>query len=138
MIRCRIEQPPIIWDDILQFGCKRWGKNSLVFLLCRLIFGAVVYSLWHTRNELRHDGSPSTEEQILKESCGKFVLDWLEVENSLELEKIFLCVPCGICLLRCLSNAGRWFGFLCIFSWILQIVQMLDFLQFSTVVIVQF
>jgi hypothetical protein len=66
MLRCRVEQPPIIWDDNLQLGCKSRGKKSLHFLLCRLVFGAVVYNLWHTRNELRHAGSPSTEEQILK------------------------------------------------------------------------
>ena len=66
MLRCRIEQPPIIWDDIVQLGCKSWGKKSLLFILCRLVFGAVVYNLWHTRNEPRHAGSPRTEEQILK------------------------------------------------------------------------
>ena len=38
----------------------------MLFILCRLVFGAVVYNLWHTRNELRHAGSPRTEEQILK------------------------------------------------------------------------
>ena len=41
-------------------------RNLCFFLLCRLVFWVVVYNLWHTRNELRHAGSPSTEEQILK------------------------------------------------------------------------
>jgi hypothetical protein len=65
MLQCIVEQPPTIWDDILQLGYKSWGKISLHFLLCRLVFGSI-YNLWHTKNEIRHAGSPSTEEQILK------------------------------------------------------------------------
>jgi hypothetical protein len=31
------------------------------------VFDYVVYNLWHTKNELRHDGFPKTEEQLLKQ-----------------------------------------------------------------------
>jgi hypothetical protein len=31
-----------------------------------LVFGFVVYNIWRTRNEIRHDGVPKTEEQLLK------------------------------------------------------------------------
>ena len=68
MLRCIVEQPPTIWDDILQLGCKSWGKKSL---LCHLVFGSVVYNIWHTRNEIRHAGSLSTGEQILKKVMWK-------------------------------------------------------------------
>jgi hypothetical protein len=36
-------------------------------LICRLVLGSVVYNLCHTRNELRHEGISSIEEQILKQ-----------------------------------------------------------------------
>ncbi|XP_059455969.1 uncharacterized protein LOC132186126 [Corylus avellana] len=67
MIRCRVDMPPMIWDELVQLGCNKWGKNSLKCLICQLVLGSVVYNLWHTRNELRHDGVPKTEEQLLKQ-----------------------------------------------------------------------
>ena len=31
------------------------------------MFSSIVYNLCHTKNELRHDGVPKTEEQLLKQ-----------------------------------------------------------------------
>ncbi|XP_059440872.1 uncharacterized protein LOC132173392 [Corylus avellana] len=67
MFRCKIDMPPVIWDDLVQLGCNKWGKNSLKCLICQLVLGSVVYNLWRTRNELRHDGVPKTEKQLLKQ-----------------------------------------------------------------------
>ncbi|XP_059441594.1 uncharacterized protein LOC132173929 isoform X2 [Corylus avellana] len=67
MFRCKIDMPPVIWDDLVQLGCNKWGKNSLKCLICQLVLGSVVYNLWRTRNELRHDDVPKTEEQLLKQ-----------------------------------------------------------------------
>jgi hypothetical protein len=66
MIKCRLDSPLVIWNDIVQLGCNSWGKKSLNGLICRLVFGSVVYNIWHTRNEIRHDGVPKTEEQLFK------------------------------------------------------------------------
>jgi hypothetical protein len=57
----------MIWDDLVQLGCNSWGKNYLNCLICRLVLGSVVYNLWKTRNELRHDSVPKTKEQLLKQ-----------------------------------------------------------------------
>ena len=66
MLRCRVEKPSVFWGEILQIGVSQWRKNTLKAILCRLVLGAAVYNLWHTRNELKHSGQPSTEEQLLK------------------------------------------------------------------------
>jgi hypothetical protein len=59
MTRCRVANPPIIWEDILQLGCSSWRCNTLKGLLCRLALGSTIY------NEIKHAGHPSTKEQIL-------------------------------------------------------------------------
>jgi hypothetical protein len=66
MHRCGMEDPSLIWKEVLQLGIKNWGNKALKGLLCRLVFGSVVYNLWRTRNEVKHYGSPNTKEQIVK------------------------------------------------------------------------
>jgi hypothetical protein len=66
MVRCRLDSPLVIWNDIVQLGCNSWGKKSLHGLICRLVFGSVVYNIWHTRNDIRHDGVLKNKEQLLK------------------------------------------------------------------------
>ena len=56
MMRCRVENILVKWDDIVKLGCNKWIHNSLKCLLCCLVMGSVVYNLWLTRNELVHDG----------------------------------------------------------------------------------
>jgi hypothetical protein len=66
MTRCKVTNPPIIWEDILQLRRSSWRCNTLKSLLCRLALGSSVYNIWCTRNELKHAGHPNIEEQILK------------------------------------------------------------------------
>jgi hypothetical protein len=66
MVRCRFDRSLVIWNDIVQLGCNSWGKKTLHGLICRLVFGFVVYNIWHIKNEFRHDDVPKTEEQLLK------------------------------------------------------------------------
>jgi hypothetical protein len=66
MSRCRVANSPIIWEDILKLGYSTWGCKTLKGLLCRLVLGSVVYNIWCTRNEIKHAGHPSIDEQILK------------------------------------------------------------------------
>ena len=66
MYRCKVENPSVIWEDILQLGCRKWGCKTLKALLCCLVLGFAPYHIWCTRNELKYVGHPSTEEQILK------------------------------------------------------------------------
>jgi hypothetical protein len=65
MLRCRVKNLSVKWDDIVQQGCSNWVHKTLKCLLCRLVMGSVVYNLWRTRNEIKHAGLPSTEEQLL-------------------------------------------------------------------------
>jgi hypothetical protein len=66
MMRCRVGNISVDWDDIVQQGCSTWIHRTLKSLLCCLILGLVVYNLWLTRNELIHVGQPCTQEQLLK------------------------------------------------------------------------
>jgi hypothetical protein len=68
MARCRVDNPPIIWDDIIQLGCSKWGSKTLKSLLCCLVLGSALYHIWCTRNEILHAGQPNTEEQIFKKN----------------------------------------------------------------------
>jgi hypothetical protein len=64
--KCNIVDPPFLWDDVLSLGLQQWKKKTLLASLCRLVFGASIYHIWRTRNEIRHGGSPCTEEQLLQ------------------------------------------------------------------------
>jgi hypothetical protein len=62
MARCRVDNPPIMWADIIQLGCSNWGNKTLKSLLCCLVLGSALYHIWCTRNEILHAGQPNTEE----------------------------------------------------------------------------
>jgi len=47
-----------------------------------LILSSTVYGIWRARNEIRHNGHPRTEEQILK------AILW-EVRSRISWEKVF-------------------------------------------------
>jgi hypothetical protein len=66
MARCFVEKPPLLWEDVLQLGCRNWKKKTLRDTLCRLALSSTVYNLWRARNEIKHSGQPKTEEQLLK------------------------------------------------------------------------
>ena len=71
-----VGQVPIDLGNLLNVQIPSVGAKSLNFLLCRLVFEAVVYNLWYTRNELKHVGSPSSEEQILKNVMWEVQIGW--------------------------------------------------------------
>jgi hypothetical protein len=62
MHRCGVEDPSLIWEEVMQLGIKNWGNKALKGLVYKLVFGSVVYNLWRTRNEVKHSGHPNTEE----------------------------------------------------------------------------
>jgi hypothetical protein len=64
--KCNYVNPPVLWDDVLSLGLQQWKKKTLLATLCRLTFGASIYHIWRTRNDIRHGGSPCTEEQLLQ------------------------------------------------------------------------
>ncbi|XP_059441055.1 uncharacterized protein LOC132173556 [Corylus avellana] len=71
MLRCRVNNPSVIWGEIMQLGISQWGNNALKGILCHLVLGSVVYNLWCTRNDIKHSSQPSTEEQLLKKILWK-------------------------------------------------------------------
>jgi hypothetical protein len=66
MLRCQVNNSSIILDEVLKLGIRKWKSKTLQGLLCRLVLGSVIYNIWQTRNEMKHLGHPSSEEQILK------------------------------------------------------------------------
>jgi hypothetical protein len=46
---CRVEDPSLIWEEVMQLGIKNWGNKALRGLVCRLVFGLVVYNIWRNR-----------------------------------------------------------------------------------------
>jgi hypothetical protein len=66
MLRCQVNNSSIILDEVLKLGIRKWKYKTLQGLLCRLVLGSVIYNIWQTRNEMKHLGHPSSEEQILK------------------------------------------------------------------------
>ena len=46
MLHCRVGNPPVIWDDIVQQGCSNWEHKTLKCLQCGgLVLGSIVYNL---------------------------------------------------------------------------------------------
>jgi hypothetical protein len=42
------------------------GKENSSWLDMQVGFGSIAYNIWRTGDELRHDGVPKTEKQLLK------------------------------------------------------------------------
>jgi hypothetical protein len=53
-------------EGYFNFGLNDWCSKSLKAIFCKLALGFVVYNIWCTRNEIKHAGHPSSEEQLLK------------------------------------------------------------------------
>jgi hypothetical protein len=66
MHRCNIAAPVFDWPSVIATGCVQWKTKRLRGVLCRLALSSVVYHLWKARNEIRHQGRPKTEEQLLR------------------------------------------------------------------------
>ena len=69
---------------------QKLGNKALKGLVCRLVFGSVVYNLWRTRNEFKYSGQPHTEEQILKKILWEVRVIIVGKVNFLRLERISL------------------------------------------------
>jgi hypothetical protein len=79
---CYSLAPPSDWSEIINVGCRKWKSKSMEGILCRLILSSTVYGIWRARNEIRHNGHPRTEEQILK------AILW-EVRSRISWERVF-------------------------------------------------
>lgn len=51
---------------MLNESCKNWKKKTMLGVLCRLVFGSIVYSICRARNETKFHGHPKSEEQVFK------------------------------------------------------------------------
>jgi hypothetical protein len=74
--RCKEDNPPVFWKDILQLGRSKWTNKSLKGLKCCLVL-STIYNIWLTINDIKHAGQPRIEEQILniilREICSRIV-----------------------------------------------------------------
>jgi hypothetical protein len=67
LVRCLVDNPPFIWSDVVSVGCSHWKKKVLHDTLCRLVLSSTIYNIWRARNEIKHQGHPKTEDQIMKQ-----------------------------------------------------------------------
>jgi hypothetical protein len=66
MQRCNLMTPSSDWQEVINEGSKKWKTKSMLGVFCRLILSSIVYGIWRARNEVKYNGQPRTEEQILK------------------------------------------------------------------------
>jgi hypothetical protein len=64
--KCDVENPKIIWDEVVEWGVEDEKGKTLRVILCILAFGTVVYRIWKHRNDIRHDNVLKLVEKILK------------------------------------------------------------------------
>jgi hypothetical protein len=64
---CLIPNPPVDWEEVVQWFVKDLQGTSLKANACRLSLAAVVYHLWWQRNALMHGNTPRTEEAIVSQ-----------------------------------------------------------------------
>jgi hypothetical protein len=62
MQRCPGLACSLVWQDVLNEGCRNWKKKTMLVVLCRLVFGSALYSIWRARNEIRFHGHPKSKE----------------------------------------------------------------------------
>lgn len=62
--RCDVINPKVIWAEVVYWVVENLKGMSLRVLLCKLVFGAVVYHLRKQRNAIRHGNNVRSEEQI--------------------------------------------------------------------------
>jgi hypothetical protein len=66
MPRCIVDNPSSRWEEVMSLGSKNWNGNSLHATLCKLVLSSSMYNLWSSRNEIKHNGHPKTEDRLLK------------------------------------------------------------------------
>jgi hypothetical protein len=64
--RCFNQHPLLDWQSMLDEACSKWKTKKMLGVLCRLILSSTMYHLWRARNEIKVQGHPKTEEQILR------------------------------------------------------------------------
>jgi hypothetical protein len=57
------------WDEVVREGLKAWKGKSLFSIVCKLAWGATVYSIWKHRNIGKFGNRMSSEVQILQHIC---------------------------------------------------------------------
>lgn len=63
MQRCPSMIYSLDWQVVLNEGCRNWKEKTLLGVLCRLVFGYVVYGIWRARNDIRFRGVPKSKKQ---------------------------------------------------------------------------
>jgi hypothetical protein len=71
MEKCKVVDPPVLWEDVIDLGLQHWCKKTLFASVSRLVFGASLYHLWRTRNEIRHGGILWSERKRKRSVLGK-------------------------------------------------------------------
>jgi hypothetical protein len=62
---CGVVDPPVNWDDVVNWFKVGVNGKSLKSALCNMCLGAAVYHLWRQRNDLLHGNPHCSEEAIV-------------------------------------------------------------------------
>jgi hypothetical protein len=65
MPACSFIDPPLFWDDVVEWGNSMLNGKDLKTCLDRLCFGAVIYHIWRHQNDLQHGNTPNAEEALV-------------------------------------------------------------------------
>ncbi|XP_062145452.1 uncharacterized protein LOC133852713 [Alnus glutinosa] len=66
MKRRNFSNPLLDWQNVVEECSRKCISKKLKSVLCRLVLSSSVYNIWRARNEIKHNGRPKTEEQILR------------------------------------------------------------------------
>jgi hypothetical protein len=53
--------PPLVWQVLINEGCRNWILKTMMDVLCRLVLSSIVYGIWRARNEIKHHDSWPTK-----------------------------------------------------------------------------
>lgn len=67
MNRYFIQHSFLDWQNIIDVASRKWKTKKMLGVLCRLVLSSSVYHIWRARNEIKLQGHPKTEEQILRQ-----------------------------------------------------------------------
>jgi hypothetical protein len=65
MADCRMIDPLVSWNSIVQWSMVSMKGKKLQAIARKLCFAAAVYNLWLNKNALLHGRTPKTEDGIL-------------------------------------------------------------------------
>ena len=94
-----VDDPLVIWEDVISWGITELKGKSLKVSLCKLAIGAVVYNILKLLNDLKQGNVLHTEDQILKRIDWEIRTKIKGVANTLNFSSNLLASSKNLCLM---------------------------------------